>query len=273
MSSAILGIAKNEFSRCIGHPIVLILTMFLVIFTLIVVAGQYMYVKQNPGMMGLMGPTGIITDDVIFLNNNTYSSYWVSSILAFLSMCIGIVSIAGERYGGTLRVLLTKPVYRRDIIVGKFIGINSLMLLIIGFISAICVAASLAAFGMPTGFSEDIIRILSFVIFLSIYCMLFTSIVLLCCLLFKDLYTPLVLCVSFFLIVCFMSWPESAIWINILNFINPKILYLTIIGDCNNMEITYLSWVSSVLPYAILLLLEMFAIFLIDCYIFTREDA
>lgn len=272
MSSAILGIAKNEFSRCVGHPLVILMTVFLVIFTLIVVGGQYVYVKQNPWIMGQMGPTGIITVNILFLNNYTYSSYWVSLILAFLSMCIGIVSIAGERSNGSLRVLLTKPVYRRDIIVGKFVGINSLMLLIIVFISSICMAASLVAFGMPTAFLEDIIRILSCVILLFMYCTLFTGVVLLSSVLFKDIYMSLVLCVSFFLI-CFMSWPGSAVWVNILNpLMNPKILYLTLIGDCNNMQIAYLSWVSSILPYAVLMLLEIIAIFLIDCYIFTREE-
>jgi ABC-2 type transport system permease protein len=271
MSSVVFEIARNEFSRCLGHPLVIFMTIFLVIFTLIVIGGQYVYVSQNPKIIGQIGPTGLIDDNTIFLNNNTYSSYWVSSILAFLSLCIGIVSIAGERSSGSLRVLLTKPVYRRDIIIGKFVGINLLMLLVIVFISSICVAASLVAFGMPSAFPEDILRILSFVFFLFMYCTLFTSVVLLSSVLFKNLYMSLVLCISYFL-VCSMSWPGSAIWINVLNLINPKILYLAIIGECNNMQMAYLSWVSSILPYAVLMLLEILAIFLVDCYIFTRED-
>jgi len=261
MSSAIFGIAKNEFSRCIGHPLVIGLTIFLCILALIVVSGNYMSIQKSQ-----QEP---IDSNVLFLDITSSSIYWISSILSFLSLSIGVVSMAGERSSGSIRVLLSKPVYRMEIIMGKFIGINSLILLLILFVISICIALSLIAFGLPSAFPEDILRVLSLAFLLFLLCAIFTNIVLLCGVLFKDIYTSLILSTSLYLI-WFISWPY--IWTDFLKLINPVLLYLILIRDYSNTHISYLNWVSSILPYITYMLLEILAIFLINCYIFTREE-
>jgi hypothetical protein len=71
-------------------------------------------------------------------------------------------------------------------------------------------------------------------------------------------------------LIWFISWPY--IWTDFLKLINPVLLYLILIRDYSNTHISYLNWVSSILPYITYMLLEILAIFLINCYIFTREE-
>jgi ABC-2 type transport system permease protein len=262
MSSVVVRIAKNEFSRCIGNPIVITATVFLCISSLIFVAGQYAYVQNSHA--------GPVDANDLFLNNIAGSSYFISMVLSFLSLCIGIVALAGERYSGSMRVLLTKPLYRRDIIVGKFIGINFLMLLLAVFVIFICVAFSIAAFGLPSAFPDDILRTVTLTILLFMQCMIFTSIVLFCGVIFKNLYMSLILSVSFFILVWLISWPFT--WANVLKLFDPVVLYLSLIGNYSNVNISYLDWVSEILPYAVYMFLGILVIFIIDCYFFTNEE-
>ncbi|OPY30798.1 MAG: ABC-2 family transporter protein [Methanocella sp. PtaU1.Bin125] len=262
MSSVVIRIAKNEFSRCIGNPIVITATAFLCISTLIFVAGQYAYVQNSHAEP--------VDSNVLFLNNITGSAYFISMALSFVSLCIGIVALAGERYRGSMRVLLTKPLYRRDIILGKFIGINFLMLLLVIFVISICIAFNIAAFGLPSAFSDDILRTVTLTILLFMQCMIFTSIVLFCGVIFKNLYMSLILSVSFFILVWLMSWPFT--WVDVLKLIDPVVLYLTLIRNYSNVDISFLDWVSEILPYAVYMFLVILVIFIIDCYFFTNEE-
>ncbi len=50
-------------------------------------------------------------------------------IFTIIAIFLGATSISYERWNSSINVLLTKPLYRRDYIIGKFIGISAFMLL------------------------------------------------------------------------------------------------------------------------------------------------
>ncbi|MCL1791475.1 MAG: ABC transporter permease [Peptococcaceae bacterium] len=56
-------------------------------------------------------------------------------LLPLISLVMGASSIAGEREGGSLHVLLTQPIHKSEIILGKFLGLSLSLItaLLIGF--------------------------------------------------------------------------------------------------------------------------------------------
>ena len=89
---------------------------------------------------------------------------------AFLSMCIGITSIADERSKGSFRVLFTKPVYRRDVVAGKFIGISVFMFLLIMLTMALFVSLMIVTYAGPESVIDFMLRIFLFAVLLFVNC-------------------------------------------------------------------------------------------------------
>lgn len=90
----------------------------------------------------------------------------VASTLAFLAPLLGIAlafdAISGERERGTLRVLLSRPLYREDVINGKMISAAAVIGLTITASALLSVSASILLQGI-TVTSDDIVRLGFFV--------------------------------------------------------------------------------------------------------------
>jgi len=264
MNSTIILLAQNEFIRIIRHPLVII--MSIVLFTLAII---------NAAGCSVLLPNIKSTEvgDVFFLGmSNTLHD--TSLILSFLSMSIGIVSISNERSNGSLRVLMTKPVYKKDIITGKFIGINALLILLISIIVSLCVSTLMISYGMPFSLTDAFLRIGSYILILYLICILMSGLVMLFGIIFKNLHIALVLSVSSLYLAWFTVLPIN---FGDLRMLNPVVLYLFITSGMGHhifdSIFPYMAWASAALPLIILMLFEIIAIFLIDCVLFIKEEA
>ncbi len=115
------------------------------------------------------------TSKFIFLRLFAVSGGEIGSFLFFMSILLPIVGIVlgfdainSERTSGNLSRLLSQPVYRDSVINGKFLaGLVTLSLLVMSIV-AIVAGLGLRSIGVPPT-SEEVLRLLSFVLLSIIY--------------------------------------------------------------------------------------------------------
>lgn len=252
--NAVKLIAQNEFSTIISNPVVIISSICLVIFIFINAFGySYLY----PQLVSLN------VDNCIF--QGWCNSCVISAeILSILSLCIGIISISWERSGGSLRVLLTKPVYRKDVIAGKLLGVNAFLLLLNLFAGLVNLALLTALCGEPG--SDDYIRMGTGVFSVTVFCFLTTGVMMLFALVFKGLIESLIFASSWLYVAWFLQWPDS--W-GPLRFVDPWYQWVSVVLSINKPVDT---WSDAAFPLLLLLIIETVIVFSASFYIFNKED-
>ena len=125
---AVFRVAWLEFARVMANPVVLfagVIVMALVYASDVGSIGAFHY---NSGTKNV--DTAVLQG----LGNGWSSSGMICTILlAFLAA----TTIPYEKWSGSVNVLLTKPLYRRDFVLGKFMGLAMFALLFITFSSGI----------------------------------------------------------------------------------------------------------------------------------------
>lgn len=270
-------VAENEFRSTMKNPLVLVSVVLLVMVSIISAYGFTLNMfNNNQGQ----GTASLLSMFMTSLGGNAYE---ISSIFLILSVCLGVFSIAEERHGGTLGVLISKPVYRRDIILGKFIGLGGFLLMAISLVLAIRVSAALILHPMPAwSFTEIFARTASLIVSLFLYCALMLGISMTVGTLFKNIALVIALSAT----IVYLQWFTPII--NVLGIISifrpldildPKTLYLYYSWGMHDNNFIFaasspfLAWLSSVFPYFILLAFEAIIVLLIDCVVFNREEA
>jgi len=130
-----IAIAQKEFADNIFSPVFLVL---LITFTLIIFSFSY--------MNGL--EAGRFTKGSTLLMAG-FSG--VAMIIGFFSPLIGIAlgfdAIVREQKSGSLNVLLTHPVFRDNIIIGKFLGAMITLALVLGISTVVSISSLLLLLG------------------------------------------------------------------------------------------------------------------------------
>jgi ABC-2 type transport system permease protein len=258
-NNAINLIARNEFANIIRHPLVIITIVALCAIIIVNGAGSHwlLFVLKNMGIK-----------EVFMLGvSNAFTN--TSVVLSFLALCLGIISVAGERSNGSLRVLLTKPLYRRDVIVGKYLGINAVILTLATFTLMISVASIMVSYGGPE--SPQMILSMAFYIFLLyIFCSLMSGLMLLVSILFRDISMALILSMSFLYLVWFVDIPMSLqnVWM-----VSPVLQYFTVANGLLTPQSSFIQWFENALPWIVLMIFETIIIFLMNCFLFNREES
>ncbi|MCL1852756.1 MAG: ABC transporter permease [Peptococcaceae bacterium] len=105
-----LSVAKKEMLDSIRSRWLIIFAVVFAILALII---------SGLGMsgLGLAGYEGFNRVTAGLLNLVLY-------LLPLISLVMGASSIAGEREGGSLHVLLTQPIHTSEIVIGKFVGLS-----------------------------------------------------------------------------------------------------------------------------------------------------
>lgn len=252
--NAVLRIAEKEFSDLVRSPLVVI--VFVILCALMVINGA-----GCPVVLPMVSGLG-----------NTY--YTTSLYFTFASMCLGVMSIAGERSNGAMRALLSKPVYRRDVVAGKFLGMSALLLAMIIPVMLLDVSSIMVAYGGPVSLVDVVARMGSYAIVLLFNCMLTVGITMLFGILLKDLIEALALSISYL----YLGWFAGTQYMNYLDLINPIGVYHKIIfGNCCDTYlfsdvVTYSQWLGGAAPYIALILVEIAFVFLTDCMLFNYEE-
>jgi len=147
---------------------------FLILFGLVLLAGIFsVYIAANTISSNTTTEVSSFATNsasqFIFLQLFTISSESLSaSFLTFITLFVPIVGIAlgfdainSERNAGTLSRLLSQPVYRDDVINGKFLaGVSTIAIMLISIVLLVA-GIGLRIIGVPPS-AEEVIRLIAF---------------------------------------------------------------------------------------------------------------
>ncbi|RLF88480.1 ABC transporter permease [Thermococci archaeon] len=175
--SAIQNIASKELYLTVKTKrFIILLSVYLIFLALsvyftrfdVTAEGSYGYTVHRT----IMGASGVIYEtpiSSIFINN---SMLWMF-FGALLGILLGADSINRELQEGTVKVLLGHPVYRDEVINGKFLG-NALALLLVILVGFIFTIATALIFGIPME-GLSLVRLFILSIFIFLYTLVFLS--------------------------------------------------------------------------------------------------
>lgn len=191
-----------------------------------------------------------------------------------MAVFIGSMSIVNERSKGSIITLLTKPIFRRDIITGKFLGINAFILILIAANLIICSLFIMVFYRTPVSFDEFSIRLLTSIILLFLECSLVIGITMFIGITIKNTLIASMVAITYL----YVDWYVSPLsYINILSILSPKHLFFDVFLynpqiKLLDTSIPYGDWFNTTSPYILFILLEIVAIFALNCIVLTRSE-
>jgi len=158
-------IARKEFSDAVISKRLWIIIVVLLTYYVAMMAFTNLMWVQVPGEAR---PSSII---VVF--SNAGSS--VAFMAPFLGIAFGYDALSRERESGTLRILLSRPVYRDDVVNGKIL--SSFAVISITLFTATFLTVSITIFLQGISISlDEVVRLILFCIFSLIYAFAYYSI-------------------------------------------------------------------------------------------------
>ena len=156
---SVRAVAKKDFQDSIRSWMFWGLSVFF--FTLlVVVTGVISYFGED------IAQAGATTDALVL-----FVSQITRLVIPLIALVLGWKSIAGERESGSIKILLSLPHSRKDVLLGKLLGRSAVLSisLTIGFaLAAVVVAALLGSF--------DVVDYLSLLVMAIVYGIAYTSI-------------------------------------------------------------------------------------------------
>lgn len=262
----ILQVARNEFYILMEQPLTLIIALVILAISVIHAVGNSIILPQAAS---LFTPGGVL---ITMGMSNSY--FYTTMFCSFLALCVGFMSISGERSNGSIQVLLTKPLYRRDVVAGKFIGGSIFMTVTVIVTLIVCVSSMLITYSGTLPYSELLVRTCLYGLILSIYCSITLGIAMLIGSLFKERSAALIasFCYLYFALIQTAYFED----LGSLKNIDPYLLYASAFCPIDktvfDMSGSITSWLGSAMPYIVLLLLEIVLIFLLNCVVFNKEE-
>jgi len=126
-------VAKKEFKDTVRSKLLWLLSaIFVIVFALPAFLGLYFGLGQIAQQQG-----ATLTTDAFFGS----AARLGSALIPLVAIVVGYASIVGERKSGSLKVLLSLPFSRGDVVVGKVIGRSAVVAIpiLIGFLVSVAV--------------------------------------------------------------------------------------------------------------------------------------
>lgn len=265
-TTAVLLIAKQEFSRTLTNPFVLLVGGILLVIAYLNGAGDYQALES-------FTISGNI-DGVL----QGFGQCWHSTslICTIMAAFIGATSISYDRWNNSLNILLSKPLYRKDYIVGKLMGLITFMLLFITFIILFIGLMIIVFYRPPLSVSDFLLRVGAYIFVMTLSC----SLVIVLNIFFSVISKNLLFVVAASLTYIYFDW----IWYNNevlgdLSLFTPMKLYNKLINPIPttyptlyNTLIPFAQWLSSATPYIGIMVIEILILILAGIGLFTRDE-
>ncbi len=265
---AVYAVGRLEFVRVMSNPIVLLTGLIVAFLAFVNGAGdvgvlEYVSSTYNTdtavlqGFMQIWEPTGFIC----------------MIMVAFFAA----TTIPYEKWNGSVNVLLAKPLYRRDFVLGKFIGLAMFALFFITFVVLLTGLLIIVFFRAPQSITEYVLRVTAFIIVSSLAYWLVIALNLFFGIVSRNILFVTAAAITYI----FIDW----IWLTdrflgALSAYTPKNLYFKLefpipntypaIFDC---LMPFGQWLTGVIPYLVLISAELVVLLLAGVYLFSREDS
>lgn len=255
-----LKIAANEVRQFVSNPLVIIVSCIL---------------------LGLAVLNGIGTADTlrtfegdsrgdVFLNTGLsqliYSSTFFCTIVA---VSLGAMSMTQNRLQRYIGVLLTKPLYRRDVVAGKFIGLNILVFAMVAANQIIYSLIITVCFRPPLSLEDFALRLTTYILLLFFEASACVGLMMLIGTIFHDVLKVTLLAITFLYIDWYSFLPNK---LDSFSVLSPKLWAFDITQDLLKTSISYTSWLGNNIAYILLIIVTICLLFLIECYVFARSD-
>ncbi|WP_135612431.1 ABC transporter permease [Methanococcoides sp. AM1] len=177
-------IAKKEFFDSVkSRSFAIVFGIFLVLILTSSISGVNQYNEDLQSYQENMANFGNVKSSDIFLSfpepelmsvlfGNIVSNIAVMG--AILAIMLGYNAISGEKERGNLKLLLSYPLYRDDVINGKFLGKIAVLVMTLVITTLISVSVALIMGLVPTG--DDIIKLMLFMAVSIVYLVTFLGI-------------------------------------------------------------------------------------------------
>ncbi|MGA9140463.1 MAG: ABC transporter permease subunit [Methanocella sp.] len=264
--SSVIRIAENELSRLVRQPSLILVMIILLALSALNSITEAQYLQGSDFRYDAFFSPGL---------ENVF--YFISLYTSVLAMFIGIMPIAEDRSAGRMNTLLAKPVYRRDVLAGKFAGALALILLAAAISVLLGVAILLILYGGPASPIEACLRIGTYILLLFLNCTLTTATIMAIGIVVKNLFGTLICAGSLF----FFQWQLSIHgtvyqMLGDLIYLDQRILFFSTIGNGNiDLFVTsrsFFAWVSYAMPFIITMVVALLAIMSLSFYVFCREE-
>lgn len=261
----ILIIVSSEFSSALRQPVLVVISILLFTIAIFCGAGSSLQISHS-------STDDLSWDDPFFLAVMS-SSAMLAPILSAFAMFIGVLAMSDEKSDGTIRVLITKPLYWKDIIIGKLLGLSAFLIMLTVFSILLFVSAVMVFYGGPQSVSELILRTASYIMAL---CLLNILMLAISMLLGTIIDNTLVVLTITGLLYWLQSYAGLA-YSNIMNYVLPLGVYGMILSGNGNFlyqtSVPYGVWLSGALPLIVLESAVILSLFLANCYLFSRYES
>lgn len=140
-------VAKKEVRDTIRSKLLWVLSViFVVIFALPAFFGLYLDIGNLASEQGVT-----ITTDSFF----RIAGQFGSALVPIIAIVVGYGAVVGERESGSLKVLLSLPFTRRDVVLGKVLGRGAVLAIpiLLGFLVSVVVLVPAGVQVSPVGFA------------------------------------------------------------------------------------------------------------------------
>ncbi len=272
MIPTLFMIARNEFFMTAFNPMVIVVGMILLMIT---------YLNAAGGVQDLEVISASWNCDALITG---FSQIWYHTnfICGIMAAYLGVMSISGERGTGCLNVLLSKPLYRRDVFLGKYIGVVLFLLVFLVIVMVANTLFLLNFYGEPFSVFEFLLRLSIYTIILLMDLSLVTGITMFIGVVCKYM----LLAVSVVIMYLSYEWfwdQVTVILYYMLNFpitpslLTQKCLFGTGGYTVSNLFLTSVplsAWISNTYPYVFFMAFLVVIVLLLDCFVYARmEDA
>ena len=254
-------VGRNEFARVFYHPLTPVIVLLLTFLSLLNgVGGTTATVGGGSSENGLYYCIG---------QTFMFTAVYCSVVAVF----IGVVSIAEERRNHALNIILCKPLYRRDMITGKLLGLNAYMLTIIVYSLLLAAMALSIFYKMPANPLDFILKIGIYALIALVYTSLSLTIALLIGTVIRDLLVSTTLAVAYIFMDGYVGWT----WLlpGLSNF-SPRYaicnLYISSAANLQSASLTVGQWLDANIVNLFFLLAAITLIGLITMSIYMKGD-
>jgi ABC-2 type transport system permease protein len=266
-TTVVYKIARMEFIRVMTSPLVLLAAAILLFIAFLNGMG-------GVAILDYVGSTSNVDTAVLQGFLQVYGS--TSMLLAIVAAFASATEISYERWNGSVNVLLAKPLYRRDYILGKFTGLAAFMLLFITFIMLFTGLMVIVFFRGPQSIHEYVLRTAAYIAIFTLSCWLVTALNMLFGIISKNLLFVTAAAMAYY----FVDWIWfSERFIGDLSILTPKTLQWKLIYNSDTLTslfdclIPFDRWLSGAMPYVLLLIIETVLLLLAGIYLFSREES
>jgi ABC-2 type transport system permease protein len=182
-------VARNEFARVFSHPLTPAIVAILAFLSILNGIGGTDNLGGGRSQEGLYYSIG---------QNFMYSAVYCGIVSVF----IGVFSIAEENRNRSINILQSKPLYRRDLVAGKLLGLNIYIFCVITLAMALAALTLIVFYLSPADPADFMARVAAYILLLFIYSSLSIAIAMLISIVIKDLMLAATLAMAY----VFIDW-------------------------------------------------------------------